>query len=103
MKRLPGETNWVDRKAMLCAPDLTFRNPKDDTKVLNCIRRMDVKTDGGVEMQSEKSDPKSFSGGVRAPHAVLPSPPQNNRVVRFSLALVCLSAHPLHWTVACLL
>ena len=47
MKRFPGETSWTPRVAALTAPDLTFRDPAKKETVLNRIRRMDVKTDGG--------------------------------------------------------
>eukprot|EP01047_Picozoa_sp_COSAG01_P117462 COSAG01_NODE_46135_length_402_cov_16.231023_1_plen_41_part_10 len=32
----------------------------DKDTVLNTIRRMDVKTDGGVVLQSNKTDPNQF-------------------------------------------
>ena len=60
IKRFPGMTNWEPRMAMLIPTELTFRDMDQNELVKNCVKRGEVKSDLGVEIQNSKVDPNNY-------------------------------------------
>lgn len=60
LKRFPGWSSWEPRMAMLIPTELTFRDMDNNELVQNCVKRGEVKSDLGVEVQNSKVDPNNY-------------------------------------------